>query len=105
MQSRPFLWSKFVWNLFDFASDGRHDGDKSGLNDKGLVSYDRRTKKDAFYFYKANWSDDPVLHLTDRRFIARTDPITEVKVYSNFDSVELKVNGRSLGSVTDPTSS
>jgi len=104
MVSRPFLWAKFVWNLFDFASDGRNEGDAPGRNDKGLVTYDRRTKKDAFYFYKANWSSDPVLYITDRRFTQRISPTTEVKIYSNCDTDELKVNGRPIGAVrADPS--
>ncbi len=100
MQARPFLWSKFVWNLFDFAIDSRDEGDAPGRNDKGLVTYDRSTRKDAFYYYKANWSDSPVLYLTDRRFTQRTNATTDVKVYSNLDSVTLKVNGVSIGSNT-----
>jgi beta-galactosidase len=97
MRSRPFLWCKFVWNMFDFAADQRSEGDTLGRNDKGLVTYDRRTRKDAFFWYKANWSDAPVLYITDRRFVRRTQPVTDVKVYSNADSVELFVNGVSKG--------
>jgi beta-galactosidase len=91
------LWSKLVWNLFDFASDTRRDGDTPGRNDKGLITYDRKTKKDAFYWYKANWSASPVLYITSRRFTARTSANTEVKVYSNLSSVTLKINGKSYG--------
>lgn len=97
MKDRPYLWGKFVWNMFDFAVDQRDEGDTPGRNDKGLGTYDRRTRKDAFYWYKANWSNAPFVHITSRRFSARTSPATEVKVYSNCDSVELRVNGRSLG--------
>jgi beta-galactosidase len=97
MKTRPFLWSKLVWNLFDFASDSRRDGDTPGRNDKGLITYDRKTKKDAFYWYKANWSASPVLYITSRRFTARTSANTEVKVYSNLSSVTLKINGKSYG--------
>ena len=68
-----------------------------GRNDKGLVTYDRQTKKDAFYFYKANWSDEPVLYITSRRFTERTNAVTDVKIYSNAQQVELLVNGNSLG--------
>ena len=95
LESRPYVWGSFVWNLFDFASDARSEGDTPGRNDKGLVTYDRRTRKDAFYFYKANWSSAPVLHITARRFSERTEPVTEVKIYSNADVVELFVNGTS----------
>jgi beta-galactosidase len=97
MRSRPFLWCKFVWNMFDFASDRRSEGDTPGRNDKGLVTYDRRTRKDAFFWYKANWSDAPVLYITGRRNVRRTETVAEVKVYSNADSVELFVNGVSEG--------
>jgi beta-galactosidase len=97
IRARPFVWGSFVWAMFDFAVSTRHEGGQPGLNDKGLVTYDRRTRKDAFYFYKANWSDEPVLYITSRRFADRTDAITEVKVYTNAPSAELFVNGASLG--------
>jgi len=95
--TRPYLWAKFIWNMFDFASDGRDEGDHPGRNDKGLVTFDRKTRKDAFYFYKANWSAEPVLHLTSRRFTERTQPVTEVKLYTNAPKAELFLNGQSLG--------
>jgi beta-galactosidase len=97
MKTRPFIWGTFVWNMFDFTSFWRHEGGIPGRNDKGLVTYDRKTKKDAFFFYKANWSDEPTLHITSRRFVDRTNAITDVKVYSNANEVELLVNGISLG--------
>jgi beta-galactosidase len=97
MKDRPYLWGKFVWNMFDFAVDGRNEGETAGRNDKGLVSYDRRTKKDAFYWYKANWSSEPVVYVTSRRFTQRTAPTTTVKIYGNVESVELRVNGTSQG--------
>jgi beta-galactosidase len=83
IQARPFVWGSIAWNMFDFAVSTRHEGDLPGRNDKGLVSYDRKTKKDAFYFYKANWSDEPTLYITSRRFTERTNAVTDVKVYSN----------------------
>lgn len=97
LAARPYLWGKFIWNMFDFASDGRAEGDHPGRNDKGMVTFDRKTRKDAFYFYKANWSQEPMLHITSRRFTERTDPVTEIKVYANVPEVELFLNGRSLG--------
>jgi beta-galactosidase len=97
LAARPYVWGKFVWNMFDFASDGRNEGDQPGRNDKGLVTFDRKTRKDAFYFYKASWSAAPVLHIASGRFTARTEPVTEVKVYANAPEVELLVNGQSLG--------
>jgi beta-galactosidase len=93
LKDRPFVWGKFVWNMFDFASDRRVDGDQPGRNDKGLVTYDRKTRKDAFYWYKANWSEEPVLYITSRRFVARTQPVTDIKIYANAPEVELSVNG------------
>ena len=98
MKTRPFIWGKFVWNMFDFASSSRAEGDTPGRNDKGLVTYDRVTRKDAFYFYKANWTDVPFVHITSRRFNPRTTASTAIKVYGTMDSVELKLNGASLGS-------
>ena len=101
MKQRPFVWGTFVWCMFDFAVSTRHEGDQPGLNDKGLVTRDRQTKKDAFYFYKANWSTEPVLYLTSRRFIERTNAATDVKIYSNAQEPELFINGVSQGKHSD----
>lgn len=90
-------WGSFVWNMFDFASDWRDEGDAPGINDKGLVSYDRMTRKDAFFFYKANWSGEPVLYITSRRHVDREDAVTPVKIYSNAPEVTLLVNGAKIG--------
>lgn len=92
-----FVWGSFVWNMFDFASASRMEGDMPGMNDKGLVTYDRKTRKDAFYFYKSVWSDEPVFHITSRRDVGRRDSVTDVKVYANCDEVRLKVNGQDCG--------
>jgi beta-galactosidase len=97
LAARPFVWGTFVWNMFDFASDGRNEGGRQGINDKGLVTRDRATRKDSFYWYKANWSAEPTLYLTSRRWTARTDAATEVKVYSNAAQVTATLNGTSLG--------
>ncbi|WP_329236720.1 glycoside hydrolase family 2 protein [Streptomyces sp. NBC_00111] len=95
--ARPFVWGTFVWNMFDFASDGRNEGGRPGINDKGLVTHDRATRKDAFYWYKANWASTPTLHITSRRWTSRTEPVTELKVYSNAAQVTAVLNGSSLG--------
>jgi beta-galactosidase len=102
MKTRPFLWWKSLWNAFDFASDCRHEGGTPGMNDKGLTTYDRKTHKDAYYWYKANWSTSPVCYITSRRYTPRTVSPVQIKVYSNCDKVEVKVNGVSLGSLTSP---
>lgn len=94
IKARPSVWGSFVWAMFDFASATRSEGDRDAVNDKGLVTYDRRTRKDAFYFYKANWSAEVVLYIASRRHTVRTQAVTAVKVYSNAVRVELKVNGR-----------
>jgi beta-galactosidase len=103
IKQRPFVWGAFVWCMFDFAVDKRHEGGVPGLNDKGLVTRDRKTKKDAFYFYKANWSDEPVLYIASRRFTERTNAVTDVKLYSNTPTTELFVNGVSQGKNNDGT--
>jgi len=93
LKDKPYLWGTFVWVAFDLASAGRNEGDRRGINDKGLVTYDRKTRKDAFYWYQANWSDKPMLHITSRRFAVRHDPVVEVKAYTNAGPATLFVNG------------
>jgi beta-galactosidase len=100
MKARPFLWSKFIWNLFDFASDGRNEGNAPGRNDKGLVTYDRQVRKDAFYWYKANWTTNPMVYITGHTFTNRLTNAITAKVYANCDSVELFLNGVSQGTTT-----
>ena len=97
MRDNPLLWGTFVWNMFDFAHQGRKEGNILALNDKGMVTHDRLVRKDAFFFYKANWNPEPMIHITARRSALRTQPVTEVKVYSNCPEVELTVNGQSSG--------
>jgi beta-galactosidase len=100
IEERPYLWGGLVWVMFDFASDGRDEGDHAGINDKGLVTYDRKTTKDAFSWYQANWSAQPVLHITSARDAVRTTATTDVKVYANTGPVSLRVNGVPLGTRT-----
>lgn len=94
LDSRRFVWGTFVWNLFDFGSAMRNEGGTKGRNCKGLVTYDRQTRKDAFYYYKACWSAEPFVHIASRRFRRRAAQAIAVKVYSNQPSVALEVNGR-----------
>lgn len=97
IEKRPWLWATHVWNLFDFAADGRDEGGKHGENQKGLVTFDRQLKKDAFYLYKAYWNKtEPFIHLCGSRYIDRTEDVTEIKAYSNQSSVELLVDGKSF---------
>ena len=92
---RPWLWATHVWNMFDFAADGRDEGGKNGENQKGLVTFDRKIKKDAFYLYKAYWNKtDPFVHVAGGRYVDRAEDITEVTVYSNQKTVTLSVDGR-----------
>ena len=99
IHARPSLWTKFVWNLFDFASDTRQEGDTFGRNDKGLVTYDRQTRKDAFYYYKANWTTNPMVYITGHTFTNRLVNFVTAKVYANCDTVQLYVNGAALGAL------
>ncbi len=94
IEARPYLWATHVWNLFDFAADGRDEGGKNGENQKGLVTFDRQLKKDAFYLYKAHWSKEPFVHLCGSRYVDRTEEVTEIKVYSNQKNVTLLVDGK-----------
>lgn len=93
-ETRPWLWATHVWNMFDFAADGRDEGGKHGINQKGLVTIDRELKKDSFYLYKAYWSQEPFVHICGNRYTERAEDVTEVKVYSNQPQVKLYVNGK-----------
>ena len=98
--TRPYLWATHVWNMFDFAADARSEGGEDGMNHKGLVTFDRKYKKDSFYAYKAWLSDEPFVHICGKRYVDRVEDTTRVTVYSNQPEVELFANGRSLGSRT-----
>ena len=95
--TRKYLWATHVWNMFDFGADARSEGGENGQNHKGLVTFDRKYKKDSFYAYKAWLSDEPFVHLCGKRYIDRVEDVTKVTVYSNQPSVELFANGVSLG--------
>ena len=92
-EARPWIWASHVWNMFDFAADARDEGGVKGMNNKGLVTYDRKTKKDSFYLYQAFWTKKPMLHLASKRYVYRCEDETKVLVYSNLDEVSLYVNG------------
>ncbi len=93
---RPYLWATHVWNMFDFGVDGRNEGGVAGRNNKGLVTYDRKIKKDSFFIYKAYWTTEPFVHITSKRYFYRPERTTLVKVYSNQPSVTLYVGGKEL---------
>lgn len=97
LYTRDFVWATHVWNMFDFAADARDEGGCKGMNNKGLVTFDRKYKKDAFYAYKAWLSDEPFVHLCSKNYIDRDEDVTIVKVYSNLPEVELFANGESVG--------
>ena len=92
----PWMWATHVWNMFDFAADARDQGGEPGMNHKGLVTFDRKTKKDSFYLYKAWWSDEAFVHICSKRFVERTGSTATVKVYSNQSTVALYVNGNKV---------
>ncbi|MGL5682862.1 MAG: beta-glucuronidase LacZ4 [Marinifilaceae bacterium] len=100
IEQRPFVWGSFVWNMFDFGAAHRTEGDRPGINDKGLVTFDRKIRKDAFYFYKANWNSEPMVYLAEKRNSKRTRANQNFMVFSNAKQVELFVNGKSMGKVT-----
>ena len=95
-ERHPWMWATHVWNMFDFAADARNQGGEPGMNHKGLVTFDRKTRKDSFYLYKAWWSKEPFVHICSKRFVDRTEEKIQVKVYSNLNEVSLFVNGDKL---------
>ena len=98
ISSRPYVWGSFVWNMFDFGAAHRTEGDRPGINDKGLVTFDRKVRKDAFYFYKANWNrEEPMLYLTGKRNTIRTQRLQTIAAFTNLSGAELFVNGKSYG--------
>jgi beta-galactosidase len=99
-ERHPYLWGTYVWNMFDFAADARNQGGEPGMNHKGLVTFDRKTKKDSFYAYKAYWSKEPFVHIAGKRFANRTGGSTVVKVYTNTNGVKLFNNGTEIAGKT-----
>ena len=100
--TRPYIWATHVWNMFDFGADARAEGGENGQNHKGLVTFDRKYKKDAFYAYKAWLSDEPFVHLCGKRYVDRVEDVTRVTVYSNLPEVTLLVNGKALETKAAP---
>ncbi len=96
-ERHPYMWSTHVWNMFDFAADARDQGGEPGMNHKGLVTFDRKIKKDSFYIYKAYWSDEPFVHLCGKRYVNRAEERTMIKVYTNRNEVKLYQNGKLVG--------
>lgn len=102
LRDRRYIYAHWIWNMFDFSSNIRLEGDAMDINNKGLVSHDRQRRKDAFYFYQASWSQEPVLHITSRRYVNRAYPVLDVRAYSNADSATLIVNGEEIGATECP---
>lgn len=104
IRRHPWMWATYLWNMFDFAADGRDEGGAHGLNQKGLVTFDRKIKKDAFYLYKATWNkEEPFVHICGRRYVDRTEQETEVRVYSNQHQVTLMVDGQKVDELEGET--
>ena len=99
-EDRPWVWASHVWNMFDFGCAARNEGGVSGRNNKGLVTMDRKTKKDSYFVYQAYWTQTPMIHIAGRRHAQRAGETTEIKVYSNQDTVVLYVNGKEVGQQT-----
>ncbi len=99
-EKRPFMWATHLWNMFDFAADARNQGGEPGMNHKGLVTFDRKIRKDSFYIYKAYWTKDPFVYICGRRYVDRPEKETTVKVYSNLPEVTLYANGQKVATKT-----
>jgi beta-galactosidase len=98
LRDRPYLWGSWLWNMFDFGTAIRMEGDLVDTNDKGIVSFDRTVRKESFYFYKAHWNPEPMIYLAGHRYTDRASPVADVKAYSNAAAATLTVNGRDVGS-------
>ena len=96
----PYMWAHYYWNMFDFAADARNQGGEPGMNHKGIVTFDRKTRKDSFYLYKAWWSKEPMVYVCGRRYVDRAENKTNIKVYSNAPEVTLYVNGQKFATKT-----
>ncbi len=101
LRSKPYLWGTFLWNSFDFGSTTRSEGNAQDINTKGIVTYDHKHRKDPYYFYKANWTTTPTVHINSSLYKERAYRIADVRVYSNASKTSLKVNGRLIGALAD----
>lgn len=99
IKDSEWLWCKCIWQFCDMQSSIRHEGDRDGMNDKGMITYDRKTRKDIYYFYKAQWNPEPMVYITGRRFINRRHTVTDVKIYTNQPHATLYVNGREVKTI------
>jgi beta-galactosidase len=102
IRDRPFIFGSYVWNMFDFASDLRNEGDSVDINTKGLVTMDRKTRKDAFYYYKAQWNPEPMIWLTGKRYLNRAYPVMDIHAYTTAPAANLSVNGVAIGPAQCP---
>lgn len=100
LSTRPYIWGSYVWNMFEFAAAGRDEAGDPGKNHKGLVTFDRKVAKDAYYIYKAWWTNEPMVHLCGKRYRDRIEETTEIKVYANVDEVKLYVDGKEFGKLS-----
>ena len=100
LDERPWIWSSHVWNMFDFGCAARNEGGVAGRNNKGLMTIDRKTKKDSYYIYKAYWNKEPMVHLCGKRYAQRAGETTQIRVYSNLPTVTLYLNGEKVGEQT-----
>lgn len=102
LKQRPYIWGKFIWLMFDNGAAHRREGDRIGINDKGLVTFDRKTKKDAYYYYQSQWSEEPMVYIADRRYTYRQQANAEVKVYSNAEQAPvLYQNEKKIGTMRE----
>jgi beta-galactosidase len=101
LRSKPYLWGTFLWNSFDFATTTRSEGNSQDINTKGIVTFDHKHRKDAYFYYKANWTATPTVHINSSLYIERAYRIADVRVYSNAPKTSLKVNGKLVGALAD----
>jgi len=102
LAARPYIFANWIWNMFDFSSDIREEGEAIDINDKGMVSFDRKTRKDVFYYYKSQWSNEPMIHLNSARYVDRSYAFNDIRAYSSEPTAELTINGKTIGKAACP---